>query len=88
MLRQLERIGFPDTPGTRQHLSQHLSDVYADPSSVVRIQDNGRAVRESLLMGPSGGVKFETIWDGDRLITGELFGPTGRFRHIDPPGAK
>lgn len=88
MLRQLESIGLPDTPATRQYLSQHLSETYANPGSVVRTQENGRVVRESLLMGPNGGVKFETIWDGNRLITGELFGPTGRFRHIDPPGAK
>ena len=34
-----------------------------------------------LLTGPQGVVKLETIWDGNRLITGEIYGPTGRFRH-------
>ncbi|MBF2544366.1 hypothetical protein IA922_06130 [Listeria seeligeri] len=26
-------------------------------------------VRESFLKGPGGGVKVESVWDGDRLLT-------------------
>lgn len=26
-------------------------------------------VRESFLKGPNGGVKLESVWDGDRLLT-------------------
>ncbi len=74
MLRQLERVGLPDTPATRQYLTEHLAGVLRDPSNIVRVQENGRIVRESLLMGPRGGLKFETVWDGARLITGNLFG--------------
>jgi RHS repeat-associated protein len=74
MLRQLERIGLPDTPTTRQYLKEHLSIVVNDPTNILRIQNNGRVVRESLLMGPRGGVKLETIWEGESLITGRIFG--------------
>lgn len=74
MLRQLEHVGLPDTPATRQYLTEHLTGVLRDPSNIVRVQENGRILRESLLMGPRGGLKFETVWDGDRLITGNLFG--------------
>ena len=81
MLRQLESIGLPDNVVTRQYLLQHLKNAYADPSNIIRVQENGRVIRETLLTGPQGVVKLETIWDGNRLITGEIYGPTGRFRH-------
>jgi hypothetical protein len=74
MLKQLERIGLPDTPVSRQYLQEHLADVLNNPANVARVQENGRVVRESLLMGPRGGLKFETIWEGDKLITGNFFG--------------
>ena len=81
MLRRLENVGLPDTAATRQYLSQHLSETYANPASVLRTQENGRIVRESLLMGPNGVVKMETIWDGNRLITGTVYPEAGRFIH-------
>ena len=81
MLRQLESIGLPDNVVTRQYLLRHLKNAYADPSNIIRVQENGRVIRETLLTGPQGVVKLETIWDGNRLITGEIYGPTGRFRH-------
>lgn len=74
MLTQLERIGLPDNPATRKYLTEHLTDVINNSSNIVRIQETGRVVRESLLMGPNGGVKFETIWDGTKLITGKILG--------------
>lgn len=74
MLGQLERIGLPDTPATRQQLAEHLTGVLHDPSNIAHTQVNGRIVRESLLTGPRGVVKFETVWDGNRLITGNIFG--------------
>jgi hypothetical protein len=74
MLRQLERVGLPDTPATRQYLTEHLTGVLRDPSNIVRVQENGRIVRESLLMGPRGALKLETVWDDARLITANLFG--------------
>ena len=74
MLKQLESVGLHDTPATRQLLTQHLDDVLNNSSSILKTQTNGRAVRESLLMGPQGGVKLETVWDGTKLITVNVFG--------------
>jgi hypothetical protein len=74
MLSQLESIGLPDTPAARQYITEQLTRVLNDPSSIVRVQDNGRIVRDSILMGSQGGVKFETIWEGTKLITGNIFG--------------
>ncbi|MEW5816917.1 MAG: RHS repeat-associated core domain-containing protein [Spirochaetota bacterium] len=74
MLSQLESIGLPDTPATRQYLTEHLTRILNDPSNIALVQTNGRIVRESLLMGPRGGVKFQTIWEGTKLITGNIFG--------------
>lgn len=69
MLAELHRIGLTDSPGNRAYIEKHLEQVYNDPTSVVAIQENGRVVRESLLMGPNGGVKLHTVWEGARLIT-------------------
>lgn len=55
-------------------IAQHLTGVLNDSSSIVQVQANGRVVRESLLMGPRGGLKIESIWDGTKLITVNLFG--------------
>ena len=77
MLSQLERIGLPDNPATRQYLADHLTGVLNDSSNIARIDAVGRVVRESLLLGPGGALKFETIWDGTRLLTGNLFGGPG-----------
>jgi hypothetical protein len=74
MLRQLQSIGLHDNPATRKYLTEHLATVVNNPSNLVRTQANGHVVRESLLMGPNGGVKFETVWDGAKLITGKLIG--------------
>lgn len=74
MKRQLQRIGIDDNAAGRTHVQQHLNDVYVNPNSVARIQPNGRTVRESLLMGPRGGVKVQSIWQGRSLVTVELYG--------------
>jgi len=74
MLRQLESVGLHDTLATRQYLTEHLSSVVNNANNIVRTQANGTVVRESLLMGPNGGMKFETVWDGTKLITGKLLG--------------
>ena len=74
MLRQLESIGLPDSAATRRLLSDHLTEVLNNPSNIVRIQENRRIVRESLLMGPKGGVKLETVWERNKLITVHIYG--------------
>ena len=65
MLNQLERIGLPDNPETRKLLFEHLINAFNDPSNISRVQANGRIVKESLLMGPRGGVKIKSIWEGN-----------------------
>jgi len=45
------------------------------------LQENGRVVRESILMGPNGAVKVRSIWEGAKLITFELYGAGDRFTH-------
>ncbi len=74
MLAQLQRIGLSDTPAARQYLAEHFTRVLNDPNNIARIQENGRVVRESLLMGPLGGLKTQSIWEGNKLITIILFG--------------
>jgi hypothetical protein len=73
MLRQLERVGLPDTFANRRLITEHLATVLNDVSNIVQAQ-GGRVVRESLLMGPRGAVKLETVWEGAKLITIKVFG--------------
>ena len=74
MLAQLERIGLSDSAASRGVVRQHLEGVVSDVSNVVRTQANGWAVRESLLMGPLGGTKIQSVWQGIKLVTVRLFG--------------
>ena len=74
MAQQMERIGLADTPASRALLVDHFAKVLNDPATIARVQENGRVVRESFLMGPYGGVKFETVWDGAYLITVKIYG--------------
>lgn len=70
----MKSIGLNDTVATRQLVTEHLTGVLNDASAVARSQANGRVVRESLLMGPKGGVKVESIWEGAKLIAIKLYG--------------
>ena len=72
MLRQLESVGIFDNAAGRSLLNSHLEGVYNGTKGV--LQSNGRYLRESLLMGPNGGLKVESIWEGNRLITVKLLG--------------
>jgi hypothetical protein len=75
MLGQLNSIGLPDTPENRAYIAAQLEAAYLDPSSVVGPgRAPGSLVRESLLMGPLGGLKMRSIWQDNRLITVILFG--------------
>lgn len=74
MQDQLNRVGIFDNDAGRALMTDHLTEVLNDSTNIVRVQDNGRAVRESLLCGPQGCLKFETIWEDNKLITGTLFG--------------
>ena len=76
MERQLNRIGIYDNADGRSYLTQHLHESYANPSNATT-QANGRILKESLLSGPNGVVKMNSIWEGNRLITIEIFGVGG-----------
>lgn len=67
MLRNLNRIGIYDNAAGMAYLRGHLNQTFNSTKGV--LQSNGRVLRESLLMGPNGGVKVNSIWEGDRLIT-------------------
>lgn len=72
MLKQLQNVGIFDNAAGRSLLQSHLEGVYKTTKGV--LQSNGRYLRESLLMGPNGGLKVESIWEGNKLITVKLFG--------------
>ncbi len=72
MLKQLQSVGIFDNAVGRSLLKRHLKAVYNGVEGI--LQSNGRYLRESLLMGPNGGLKVESIWEGSRLITIKLLG--------------
>ncbi|MDA1478348.1 hypothetical protein [Bacillus changyiensis] len=74
MERQLNSIGIFDNKTGRKLVLDKLTDTFNDASSILKTQDNGRIVRESLLTGPNGVLKVESVWDGEKLITVKLFG--------------
>jgi RHS repeat-associated protein len=73
MLGELQRVGLNDTAQARNHVRAHLGRVLNDASSIVS-QTGNRTVRESFLMGPTGGIKLETVWEGTKLITMKVLG--------------
>jgi len=71
MLSQLESIGIFDNAAGRQVVVDNLTATLNNESSIVsRIGD--KTVRESLLMGR--GVKLQSIWQDNKLITVMVFG--------------
>ncbi len=69
MLRLLESIGIYDTVENRDYLLSHIEASFFDSNNVIRTQQDGRIVKDSLLMGLRGALRMETIWQGDKLIT-------------------
>ena len=74
MLRQMQRIGIFDTAANRAYLQTYFNHVLRNSNNILHRQANGRIIRESLLMGPNGGVKVVSVWEGRKLITFNLFG--------------
>ncbi len=74
MQGQLSRIGLFDNDAGRSYIEQQMNNVLNDPTSIVRVQENGRILRQSLLTGPNGALDMETVWEGSKLITVNLFG--------------
>lgn len=84
MQNELSKIGIYDTPSSRELLNNHLKNVVNDSSNILKIESRSyiakelpstptvnytATVRERFLKGPNGGVKIESVWDGDRLLT-------------------
>ena len=69
MLSDLRHIGLGDTAEARALLKNHFDGILADPGSVTGYGQEGRIIRESYLQGPGGGLKLESIWEGNKLIT-------------------
>jgi len=80
--KQMRRIGLQDTPENRALLRQHFEGVVDDSTDIIRSL-GAKTIRESFFMGEKGGVKFETVWEGERLITIE---PHGGLKGIYKPG--
>ncbi|MFE3573846.1 hypothetical protein [Lysinibacillus sp. NPDC059133] len=74
MERQLNSIGIFDDATGRKLVLDNLSDAFDNPSSILKTQENGRIIRESLLSGPNGVLKVESVWDREKLITVKLYG--------------
>ena len=73
MERQLNRIGIFDNAKGRGIVQEHLSDAFKNTTNGT-LQENGRMLKESLLTGPNGVVKVQSVWEGNKLITVEMFG--------------
>ncbi|GHT71674.1 hypothetical protein FACS1894174_09630 [Bacteroidia bacterium] len=67
MLRQLESIGIFDNAAGRSLVKSHLENAYKETIGI--LQSNGNVLRESLLMGPNGGLGVQSYWEGNKLIT-------------------
>lgn len=84
MQAELRKIGINDTPSDREYVSNYFYDVINDSSNISHVELRSYVVeelpdkpvleyvattRESLLMGPTGAAKLETIWDNNKLLT-------------------
>ncbi len=72
MLKKLQSVGTYDNKAERSLLQSHLKSVYSSTGGI--LQSNGHYLRESILMGPNGALKVESVWEGNKLITVTLFG--------------
>ncbi|GLC89313.1 hypothetical protein [Lysinibacillus piscis] len=69
---QLNNIGIFDDAKGKKLVLDNLTGAFDNPSSIKKTQNNGRIVRESILTGPNGTLKIESIWDKEKLITVEF----------------
>ena len=72
LLKQLEKIGIMDNPDSREYVYKKILEAYYYAQPI--IQENGRILKEILIMGPNGALKMQTIWDGAKLVTVFLLG--------------
>lgn len=84
MQAELSKIGIHGNSTGREYLTKHLNDVLNDSSNISNKEvrdyiakelpgqpriEYTATTRESFLMGPGGGVKLRSVWDGNRLLT-------------------
>ena len=69
MLSRLMHIGISDTPQNREYMSNILKKAFQDRKINGFLQDNGRYIVDSILSGPGGTIKMQSIWEENRLIT-------------------
>jgi hypothetical protein len=73
MILTLKSIGLNDNSETRAYLKDFLTNVLNDEGTIVGHQANGRTVRRAFMQGKTGGALWETVWDGNKLVTGVIF---------------
>ncbi|MEV5430217.1 RHS repeat-associated core domain-containing protein [Streptomyces sp. NPDC052701] len=83
---QLHRIGIPDTPEMRQHVSDHLVQAAQQPFGRTFTKEwpggsGNFGVTESVLYGPRGALGVESTWevlpDGGRRLSTVIFRGSG-----------
>ena len=72
--RKVNSIGIYDNENGKKIILDALSRTLNDKTSIKESLRDGRTLRESLLVGPQGVLKMETIWDGEKLITVKILG--------------
>ena len=72
--RKVNSIGIYDNENGRKIILDALSRTLNDKTSIKESLRDGRILRESLMVGPQGVLKMETIWDGEKLITVKILG--------------
>ena len=72
MENKLNEIGIFDNVEGRIFMENELQKAFNDTTNGI-VQENGRMMKESLLVGPNGIAKMQSIWDGNKLITVEIF---------------
>jgi len=68
MERQLNSIGIFDNAAGNSYLRSHLGQVLNNSKSILS-SEGGFVTRESLLMGPNGGLQMQSVWKGQDLIS-------------------
>ena len=69
---QLNSIGIFDDAKGKKLVLDNLSNAFDDPSSIRETQENSQVVRTSVLTGPNGELKVESVWDKEKLISVKL----------------
>jgi len=69
---QLNSIGIFDDAKGKKLVLDNLSNAFDEPSSIRETKENGRLVRVSVLTGPNGELKVESVWDKEKLISVKL----------------